>query len=121
MALSARLCTLTTAAVLIAAPAPALAADPGCGAVVTDDLVLTSDLTGCPGDGLVVAAPDVTVDLGEHVVSGTGLGVGVNVQAPGAIVRHGSISGFDRGVSVVVDDVGTARLRDLEIESNGRG
>ena len=121
MALSARLTTLTIAAALLAAPAPALAADPGCGAVVTEDVVLGSDLTGCPGDGLVVAAAGVTVDLNDHRVSGTGLGAGIRVQAPDVTVRRGTITGFDRGVSVVVDAVGAARLRGLEIASNGRG
>jgi hypothetical protein len=121
MALSARLSMLTVTAALLAAPAPALAETPACGSVVTEDVVLRDDLVGCPGDGLVVGAPDVTVDLDGHRVSGTGLGAGIRVQAPGAIVRHGTIAGFDRGVSVVVDDVGTAWLRDLEIASNGRG
>jgi len=121
MALSTRLCTLTTAAVLLAAPAPALAADPVCGDVVTEDVVLGSDLTECPGDGLVVAAAGVTVDLNDHRVSGTGLGAGIRVQAPDVTVRRGTVTGFDRGVSVVVDDLGSARLRGLEIASNGRG
>ena len=121
MPLSARLCTLTTAAVLLAAPAPALAADPGCGTVVTEDVVLEGDLTGCTGDGLVVAAAGVTVDLNDHRVSGTGLGAGIRVQAPDVTVRRGATTGFDRGVSVVVDDLGSARLRGLEIASNGRG
>jgi hypothetical protein len=121
MALSVRLSMLSIAAALLAAPASALAADPGCGAVVTEDVVLESDLVGCPEDGLVVAAAGVTVDLNDHLVSGTGLGAGIRVQAPDATVRRGTITGFDRGVSVVVDEVGTARLRQLEVASNGRG
>jgi len=69
----------------------------------------------------VVAAAGVTVDLNDHRVSGTGLGAGIRVQAPDVTVRRGATTGFDRGVSVVVDDLGSARLRGLEIASNGRG
>ena len=122
MARSARISMLTIVVALVAAaPTPALAAEPVCGAVVTEDVVLGADLVGCPGDGLVVGAPDVTVDLNGHRVSGTGLGAGIRVQAPGVRVRRGEITGFGSGVSVAVEDAGDAQLRGLEIAHNGRG
>jgi hypothetical protein len=37
---------------------------------VTEDTTPTHDLTGCPGTGLIDAAPDITLDLGGHTVSG---------------------------------------------------
>ena len=61
---------LTIAASLLLAPS-ALAAHVGCGDVVTQDTTLDSDLL-CAGDGLTVAASDVTLDLGGHVIRGTG-------------------------------------------------
>jgi hypothetical protein len=42
----------------------------GCGSVVTHDVVLTRDLLGCQGDGLVIGASGITVNLGGHTVAG---------------------------------------------------
>ena len=57
---------LTIAAALLLVP-PASATHVGCGDVVTQDTTLDSDLL-CEGDGLIVAASDVTLDLGGHVI-----------------------------------------------------
>ena len=47
--------------------------------------------------------------------------MGRNVPSTPGIRRRGTITGFASGVSVVVDDLGEARLRRLEIAENGRG
>lgn len=46
------------------------AEQPGCGSVVRHDVVLRSDLVDCPGDGLVIGADGVTVDLAGHAIAG---------------------------------------------------
>ena len=60
----------------------------GCGSVVTTNVTLTADITACPGDGLVVGADGITIDLGTHRLSG---GEGYSdVAAPGSVgVRIG--------------------------------
>ena len=63
MSRTLRLLVLGAAALLLGLPASASAAQPQCGEVVTTDVTLEADLLACPGDGLVVAAPDVTIDL----------------------------------------------------------
>jgi hypothetical protein len=62
-------------AVVLALGSLALAAGPAhaqplrCGDTVTQDTTLTADLLDCPGDGLVIGAPGITVDLGGHTVA----------------------------------------------------
>jgi hypothetical protein len=99
---------LATAASLLLAPS-ASATHVGCDDVVTQDTTLDSDLL-CEGDGLTVAASDVTLDLGAHVIRGTGsagsYGVRIHTVHPeplelqGIEVRNGEIRGFSLGADL---------------------
>src|SRR4051812_21996440 len=51
--------------------APARAAEPACGSVVTKSTTLQRNLTNYPGDGLVIGADNLTLDLGSHTIEGT--------------------------------------------------
>ena len=42
-----------------------------CGDTLTHSVKLTADLTDCPGDGLVIGADGITVDLNGHTIDGT--------------------------------------------------
>jgi nitrous oxidase accessory protein NosD len=70
-----------------------------CGSVITENTVLTHDLLDCE-NGLTVAAPDVTLDLGGHQIGGRGAGIGVLLEADGAVVRGGAIRDFHAGVAL---------------------
>jgi parallel beta helix pectate lyase-like protein len=90
--------------VLTALPATALAgvgvAVP-CGTRVTSDFTLGADLLDCPGDGLVVAAGHITVDLGGHTVEGRNgqATAGVRVAGfNGVTVTGGFIRRFGKGI-----------------------
>ena len=83
----------------------------GCGTVLTSSVVLTRDLVDCSGDGLVVGADGITVDLGGHTVSGDGVpgtmsvDAGVRVEGRHRVtVVDGGVSGFDRGVALIDSD-----------------
>lgn len=55
----------------LVSPIAAGADDPlGCGEVVTRDTVLDHDITDCQGDGLVIGADNVTLDLNGHYLRG---------------------------------------------------
>jgi parallel beta-helix repeat protein len=88
------------AAALLATAVPAARADQvACGEVLHASTTISNGLVGCAGDGLVIGAGGITVDLGGHTVSGTGLGVGIrNGGHDGVTIRNGAVVNFDYGV-----------------------
>lgn len=91
--------------------APAGANHLACGAIVTQSVTLDADLGPCPGDGLVVRASNVTVNLnGKRIFAAQGPAdtAGVRLVNPanppsgltGVTVTNGVIQGFDAGVAV---------------------
>ncbi|MBW3581223.1 MAG: right-handed parallel beta-helix repeat-containing protein [Actinobacteria bacterium] len=104
--------------------APVSAAHVACGQVITESTTLHSDVGPCPGDGLIVAADGVVLDLNGHEVRGVNgaeetAGV-VLRRVSGVTVTNGTVTGFDAGVVVgagganvvrgmtVVDNVGNS-------------
>lgn len=90
---------------LLALALPAQAAHVQCGAVITSDTTLDSDLVGCPQDGIVIAAGDVTLDFNDHTVSGTGTGAGVRGAAgpplANVLIRgRGTVRAFNVGIDL---------------------
>jgi parallel beta-helix repeat protein len=80
-------------------------------------------LDNCPGDGLVAGADGITFDLNGHTIDGQTLATGTGVVISGfdrVVVKNGTISGFDVGVSI---DFGAdrTRVRDLRISGSRLG
>ena len=110
----------------------AFANDVQCGDVITQDTTLDSDLVNCPGDGMVVGASNVTLNLNGHTVSGQGSGTGILVGDPnhnpdvspcasgGAIVVNGTVEGFGHGVAYWYAD-GQADVSHMVLRRNGTG
>jgi hypothetical protein len=70
-----------------------------CGQVITTSTTLGNSLSACPGDGLVIGAGGITVDLNGHSIDGVGLGVGIrNDGHDDVTVRNGRVTQFDYGV-----------------------
>ena len=96
-----------------------------CGDVVTHSLVLTKDLVDCPGNGLVVGADGITIDLNGHTISGRFVGGdfcqpkclfgshGVDNSGgfDGITVRNGTINQFREGVYLI--DTSGSRVQDV--------
>src|SRR5262249_12531130 len=71
-----------TAAAAAAALAVATAAAPAvgatgttavhCGQTLTSSVRLANDLSGCPDEGLIIGADNITIDLNGHTVAGDG-------------------------------------------------
>jgi parallel beta-helix repeat protein len=101
---------LALALALSLVPAAAFATDGTvhCGQVLTKDTVLNNDLTNCPGDGLIIGADGVTVDLNGHEISGTEAGnagsAGIRNRGHDDVVikntglAHPYIHGFQSGI-----------------------
>jgi large repetitive protein len=70
-----------------------------CGQVITANTTITNSLAGCAGDGLVIGASGITVDLNGQTIQGTGLGVGIRNNGHGDVtIRNGALLNFDHGV-----------------------
>jgi Right handed beta helix region len=89
-----------------------------CGTVVTSDVRLTADLLDCPGSGLVIGAPGITIDLAGHVVDGTGSGAGIDNEAgqDGVRVVRGTVRDFQFGVHLFQTSGG--RVERISAHSN---
>lgn len=55
---------------------PAFASHVTCGATITVDKTLDSDLVNCPNNGIVIGADNITLDLNGHAITGNGELVG---------------------------------------------
>jgi parallel beta-helix repeat protein len=115
-------------ACVVAVAAAALLAGPGsarvnavtCGSTITTSVTLVSDLK-CP-EGLVVSGDGVTLDLGGHILRGTGAGTGVSVTGAQVTVRDGTVRGFREGIRVSAPfPSGDTRLARLSVIRNEVG
>jgi parallel beta-helix repeat protein len=113
------LCAVTVVLWVLTTPARGADGVIECGSVIAEDTTLTHDLSDCE-NGLIVAAPNVTLDLGGHLVLGRGAGEGVRVQAEGVVVHNGTVRAFGVGVAFA-DGSSGATVSHLNLESNGSG
>jgi hypothetical protein len=106
---------------LLAVPAPAGAHGVACGTTVTRSTTLRADLADCPGDGLVIGADNVALDLGRHTVDGAGAGAGVRLAGHrGVRIAGGTIREFASGI--VLDGADSNRVSGVSVRSStGRG
>ena len=113
-------------ACLFAAPAHANPSALECGSVVTTNTKLGQDLSNCPGDGLVVGADNITVNLNGHTIGGDGV---PNTERPDAgiwvdgharvTISNGSVAGFDLDVLFGAAPYGTVSA--LTVKHSRRG
>jgi hypothetical protein len=94
-----------------------------CGKTVTKDVKLKKDLLGCPGDGLVAGAGNITIDLNGHRIDGQDLmgtsGVYVSGSYTQVLIKgHGRITDFDDGVELRGDN---GRVKGITSKDNIRG
>ncbi|HEY3427958.1 MAG TPA: DNRLRE domain-containing protein, partial [Acidimicrobiia bacterium] len=79
-----------------------------CGQVLTESTLVGNDLLGCLGEGLVIGAPDIVVDLNGHTITSgaiiepgeeDGLLPGIrNGGHTNVVIRNGTVSRFGYGV-----------------------
>ena len=94
-----------------------------CGQTLTESTIVENDLVNCFADGLVAGADGITIDLNGHTIAGRTIpsGTGILISSfDGVVVKNGTITGFDVGVSINFGADGT-RVRDLRISGNGIG
>src|SRR5262245_39397585 len=100
---------LAAAFIFALAASQALASHVRCGDLITQDTTLDSDLLDCPDDGVVIGAPNITVDLGGHLIDGVAPGPSFSVDTDGidnrgghdgVTVENGAIREFGNGVNI---------------------
>jgi parallel beta-helix repeat protein len=99
-----------------------------CGQTITASVTLDHHLSCPAGNGIVIGASNVVLDLGGHSISGpapTGNGVGprgvvIGQTRTGVTVRNGVIRGFDSGVDVL-PGANSATVSGLILDGNGGG
>jgi large repetitive protein len=116
------------AAILAPGPASAGQAHPvRCGDTITRDTRLKNDLVNCPGNGIVIGADNITLDLNRHTVDGDGVvgceelyscdfGVDNTAGHHGVTIKDGSIREF--ATAVVALGANHNRLRRLSSSHN---
>jgi parallel beta-helix repeat protein len=101
----------------------ALASHVKCGDVITEDTKLDTDLIDCPGDGVVIGADGITLDLNGHTIAtafpGFGSGVANYAGHHAVAVEGGVIERFE--VAVFLRGAKGNRLRELSLASNDNG
>ncbi len=81
--------------------APPVPGAVSCGQVITTSRLVTNDLLDCLGNGLVIGANGITLDLGGHTIDGTGLGIGIlNNGFDSVTITNGIVQEFDFGVQL---------------------
>jgi parallel beta-helix repeat protein len=104
---------LALAAFVVPGSGQALASNVSCGATITTNTKLDSDLTNCPSNGIVIGADNITLDLNGHTVGGDGvpagscldericdLGISNLAGHADVMIKGGAVRGFDVGISV---------------------
>jgi nitrous oxidase accessory protein NosD len=92
-----------------------------CGDTITQDRKLTQDIINCDVTGLIIGAPNVTLDLNGHRLDGIGEsndGVLNSAGHDGVTIKGsgGSITGFGRGVEM--NNAADAKVRGIEFRNN---
>jgi parallel beta-helix repeat protein len=96
-------------AIFAVAPSTASAQPLTCGQVITEDTMLENDLTDCSGDGIVIGAEGITLDLNGHTVTGSlcdtdcppNNGVDNTAGYDRVRILNGTIRSFEHSVALV--------------------
>jgi len=89
-----------------------------CGQTITEDTILDRDLICPPGTNfaLIIGAPNITLDLGGHVISGYAPDKGVFAQGiEGITIRNGTIEGFEDGIFII--ETGHVTIENLTVKN----
>ena len=96
--------------VALSLAAPASGQTVSCGQVLTADTKIENDLVGCPGNGLVIGADHITLDLNGHTIAGRFEAYDCSASCLGkngidnsaghdrVVIEHGTIRSFDHGL-----------------------
>jgi hypothetical protein len=133
----ARRAALMAVSVIALASAPAAAQPPmapvTCGQTLTHSVRLANDLRDCAGEGLIVGADHITIDLNGHTIDGMvtqadcdtvdfdpTAGIDDRAGHRGLIIENGTVQQFANGIEAGSPAAGMSdsRLHDLVLRDN---
>jgi parallel beta-helix repeat protein len=126
--ISALASALLSATLLALTAVHALASHVQCGDVITQSTTLDGDLVNCPGDGIVIGAHGITLNLNGHTIDGDGAAdtpstPDTGVNDPGGFseieVLGGTITEFESGLHL--SNAIFSLLRGITVATNGFG
>lgn len=91
------LSAVSAVALVVVPVTTAHAASVGCGDTITANVTLTTDLR-CTGTAFTLGVGGLTIDLGGHTLSGSGVGFGVHGGPYSVTVKNGTIRNFQVGI-----------------------
>jgi parallel beta-helix repeat protein len=98
-----------------------------CGMIVTTSIKAGNGLTNCPGDGLVIGAKKVNVNLNGHTIDGQDTGAGVDFNGYAEVTVQNGTNDFEDGILVsgqsgtVIRVTSTSNDRGFHIDAGGVG
>ena len=96
--------TVAVTAFFAVGASPALAQHVSCGQVITHNTHVKNDLLNCPGDGLVIGASNIKLNLGGHTIDGVNSATADGINNKGGFdnvkVEHGTIQQFRIGIEL---------------------
>lgn len=124
-----------SALLAVASAAQAQPTQVTCGQTITHDTTLTVDLTNCPGDGLVIGADNITLNLNGHTIDGTVTQLPACDEPPfgsegiraggydGLRIENGTVQQFASGIDGGAEGQGVANsdLHGLVVRDNRFG
>lgn len=112
-------CAAAVICLLAGAATRVSASDDLCGATIVESLKLDHDVV-CSGDGLIVGADGIRIDLDGHAISGGGSGVGIIVSGRRDVsITAGTIGNFATGIRIVAST--DIEIKYIEFNANPEG
>jgi hypothetical protein len=98
------------------------AAQVSCGVKLSSSTTLTSSLTGCKPNGLILNASGITLDCAGFSIKGTGTGTGIKLGTgvSGVAIENCVVDGFATGI-LLGGGGGSALMRTLVQNNTGHG
>src|SRR5215468_4824974 len=94
-----------------------------CGQVITHNTHVKNDLVDCPGDGLVIGAANIKLNLGGHTIDGVNNSAADGINNKGGFdnvkIEHGTVQQFGNGVELVGADQN--KVTHLKVTQNHDG
>jgi hypothetical protein len=90
-----------------------------CGDTITNSTTLSSDIGPCGGNGVIIGADHVTLNLNGHRISGAGGNNGVFSNNVGVVVENGSVVNFNIDVQLQGNSSRVINLRASNAAATG--